>query len=48
MKTMNQMLFQILMFQFLIVILFGSMSMIWQANNAQGHTYLDMAPNPGF
>jgi len=29
MKTMNQMLFQIFMFQLLIIILFASMSMIW-------------------
>jgi len=42
------MLFQVFMFQLLIILLFASMSMIWQANNAEGHEYLGITSNPGF
>ena len=48
MKLMNTMLFQVFMFQLLIILLFASMSMIWQANNAEGHIYLGIESNPGF
>jgi phospholipid-transporting ATPase len=48
MKLMNQMLFQVFMFQLLIILFFASMSMIWQANNAEGHDYLGLGTNPGF
>lgn len=36
------------MFQLLIILFFASMSMIWQANNAEGHDYLGLGTNPGF
>ena len=48
MRMMNMMLFQIFMFQLLIILLFASMSMIWQANNADMHYYLAINSNPGF
>ena len=48
MRLMNTMLFQIFMFQLLIILLFASMSMIWQANNAEGHSYIGIESNPGF
>ena len=36
------------MFQLLIILLFASLSMIWQANYAEGHVYIALSTNPGF
>lgn len=48
MRMMNMMLYSIFMFQLLLILLFASLSMIWQANNSEIHYYLGEDTSPGF
>ena len=48
MKLMNTMLYSVFMFQLILILLFASLSMIWQANNCDLHLYLNLDKNPGF
>jgi len=47
-QTMNMMLYSVFMFQLLLILMFASLSMIWQANNAEVHSYLTESNQPGF
>lgn len=48
MRMMNMMLYSVFMFQLLIILLYASLSMIWQANNSDIHHYLNEDASPGF
>jgi magnesium-transporting ATPase (P-type) len=48
MRMMNMMLYSVFMFQLLLILLFASLSMIWQANNVDLHFYLGESASPGF
>ena len=48
MRMMNSLLYSVFMFQLVIILLFASLGMIWQANNADVHTYLGLSDAPGF
>jgi magnesium-transporting ATPase (P-type) len=47
-RLMNQILYSVFMFQLLLVILFASLSMVWQANNGEKHSYLSEEVDPSF
>ena len=49
MRTMNKMLYSIFFFQFLILVLWSTLSLIWMKNNSDTHLYLDIGGdlNPG-
>ncbi len=47
MILMNYMLYTVFLFQFLLIVAFSSVSMIWQKNNAASHIYLNKRANIG-
>ena len=45
MRKMNYLLYSVFVFQLLIIVTFASLSVVWQKDNAEGHTYLDLSSN---
>ena len=42
MRLMNKLLYSVFAFQFLIICLWASMSLVWMTDNRDKHVYLDI------
>lgn len=42
MRLMNKLLYSVFAFQFIIIVIYASLSVVWQKNNKDTHIYLDI------
>jgi phospholipid-transporting ATPase len=42
MKTMNKLLYSVFAFQFIILVIWSTLSIFWMMSNSDVHTYLDI------
>lgn len=48
MKMMNKMLYTVFAFQIFLLFTFSSLSVVWNGNNAEDFSYLNLDPSGGF